>query len=171
MNINELNNLIKNVGILEERINKYKEKKLIKMQNRDEAEINGHLEKAEHNLRFIHDNLILGHLDWCITGAYYSVYHATLALILNKNYSSKNHEATLCILIKEYYKNGVSKEDIELINNLFIDYQDLLFYIQSKDKRNESTYSSKYKFDKQTVEDLRSKAILFVNKAKGILKN
>lgn len=36
-------------------------------------------------------------------------------------------------------------------------------------KREEASYASVYKFDKKTVEDLRLKAILFVNKAKTIL--
>ena len=58
-----------------------------------------------------------------------------------------------------------------MINKLFIDYNDLVFYVQSKNKREEATYSSKYVFDKQLVEELRVKAVLFVDKAKEILKN
>jgi len=40
---------------------------------------------------------------------------------------------------------------------------------QAKNKREEATYSSKYKFDKKTVEELKLKAILFINKAKEII--
>ena len=74
------------------------------------------------------------------------------------------------MLIKHYYKKGVSREEINLINEFFLDYHDLLFYVESKSKREDATYSTKYKFDKPTVEKLRLKAILFVNKAKDILK-
>lgn len=42
-------------------------------------------------------------------------------------------------------------------------------YTKSQIIREEASYASKYKFDKNTVEDLRLKAILFVNKAKTIL--
>ncbi len=60
-------------------------------------------------------------------------------------------------------------EEIELLNKFFLDYQDLLFYVQAKNKREEASYASVYKFDKKVVEDLRLKTILFVNKAKTIL--
>jgi len=170
MNLKELNKLIENQDIVNEAIEKYEKKFIIRRNKIDEFEIQGHFEKAEHNLKFIQDNLKLGYFDWCITGCYYSVYHAALALLLAKGYTSKNHDATLCVLIKEYYKQGIDEKDIELINNFFLDYQDLLFYVQSKNKREEATYSSKYKFDKKVVEELRLKSILFINKVKEILK-
>ena len=91
-------------------------------------------------------------------------------MILSKGYITKSHDATLCILIKEFYKKGINFEDIELINNFFLDYQDILFYVQSKKKREEATYSTKLLFDRNTVEGLRLKAILFIDKAKTILR-
>ena len=39
-----------------------------------------------------------------------------------------------------------------------------------KDKREETTYSSKYNFDKNNVEELRLKTIDFINKAREILE-
>jgi len=170
MRLLELNKLIMYENLLNSKINRCKKEKLIREQPPDENEIKGHLEKSEHNLNFIKDNLEIGYFDWCITGCYYAVYHAALSLILKKGYISKNHDATLCILIKEYYDKGIDKEDINLINKFFLDYQDLLFYVESKTKRENATYSTKYKFDKETVENLRLKAISFVNKAKDILK-
>ncbi|HLC74916.1 MAG TPA: hypothetical protein VJH88_03605 [Candidatus Nanoarchaeia archaeon] len=47
-------------------------------------------------------------------------YHAALALILTREYSSKNHLATLCVLIKEFYRKELSKEDIEVLGE-FVD--------------------------------------------------
>lgn len=171
MKIKELNRFIEHSNLVNNRIKRYGKEGIIRKQSSDENEIRGHIEKSEHNLKFIQDNLKIGYFDWCITGCYYAVYHAALALIIAKGYISKNHDATLCILIKEYYKQGgIDKRDIELINKFFLDYQDLLFYVQSKNKREEATYSSYYKFDKKTVEELRLKSILFVNKAKEILK-
>lgn len=170
MNIKILNNLTTNKNLLNYRIEDYIKHRLIKKQKREINEIKGHLEKAEHNLKFVKDNIEIGHLDWCVSGCYYAVYHSALALILNKGYSSKNHDATLCILIKEYYKE-ITKEDLNLINKFYLDYQDLLFYVHSKQKRQDSTYLSNYKFDKKDVEILRIKSIEFINKVGEILKN
>ena len=169
MEISDLNKFVENPELVENRIKIYKNKKIIKKQNIDIQEIKGHIEKSEHNLKFVYDNFKLDYLDWCITGCYYAVYHIALALILTKGYSSKNHDATLCILIKEYYNKELTKEDLDLINSFFLNYQDLLFYIHAKDRREEASYSTKYKFDKEGAEELRLKAIDFIEKCKSIL--
>ena len=51
----------------------------------------------------------------------------------------------------------------------FLDYHDIMFYVESKNKREDATYSTRLLFDKKEVEDARLKAVLFVNKIKGIL--
>src|SRR3989344_5828588 len=136
----DLDKLLQNRTLVEERLNEFEQEGILRKQKIDAGEVKGHIEKAEHNLNFIQDALKLGYLDWCITGCYYAVYHAALALILKKGYSSKNHHATLCVLIKEYYPS-VSKEELALIEKFFLDYQDLLFYVQSKQQREVATYS------------------------------
>lgn len=167
----DLNQLLKNQEFLNEKIKDFIASKTLKKQDPDEEEAKGHVEKSEHNLNFIKDNLKLGYTDWCITGCYYAAYHIILALIMTKGYASKNHLATLCALIKEFYKRGIEQEDLEMINNLFIDYQDLIFYVESKNKREDATYSSKRKYDKAAAEILRIKTTLFVDKVKEIIKN
>lgn len=171
MKLFDLNKLVGSPEIVSGRIVEYEKNEAIRKQPVDIAEIKGRIAKAENNLRFIRDNIKLGYFDWCITGCYYTMYQAALALLTAKGFYSKNHDATLCLLIREYYEKGISGEDIELINRLFIDYNDLVFYVQSKNKREEATYSSKYLFDRQLVEELRVKAVLFVDKAKEILEN
>lgn len=165
----DLNQLINNKKILELKIEEFKEKKIFNSQKPDLEEINGHILKAENNLRFVAENTKLGFFDWAITGCYYACYHAALGLILTKGYSSKNHLATLCILIKNFYNKGLKKEDIEVLSD-FIGYQDLLFYVESKNKREDATYSTRTKFDKNDTEQLRIKAILFVSNIKLIIK-
>lgn len=171
MNLFDLNRLIKDSALVNYKIENYIEKGILKKQPLDKSEIEGHIEKAKHNLDFVLDNMRMNHYDWCITGCYYAVYHAALALLIQKGYTSKNHDATLCILIKEYLNQDINEKDIELINSFFLDYQDLLFYVQSKNKREEASYSTRKIFDKNTVEDLRIKAILFIDKAKEIIEN
>jgi len=171
MKTETLNKLIKNKELLEKFISKYQRDKYLFKETPDKNEIKGHLEKAEHNLRFITDNLKLKYLDWCITGCYYAVYHASLSLIGLKGWHSKHHNATLCILIKEYLNKEIEQKEIELINRFFLTYNDLLFYTESKTKRNLATYSTKTAFDEKSVKDLISQSRNFVNKAREITKS
>ena len=71
-------------------------------------------------------------------------------------------------LIKEFYNNGLNKEDIESLARL-LDYQDILFYVESKNKREDASYSTKTKYTQQEVEQLRIKATMFISKVKDIL--
>src|SRR3989338_10133050 len=169
MEIKVLRKLIANPAKLNKKINFYEKKKVIQKVLFDLDEIKGHISKSEHNLKFVLDNMKLGYHDWCITGCYYAIYQIALALIRAKQVYSKNHDATLCLLARDYYKEGITQQDIELINIFFLDYQDLLIYVHTKDKREEASYSSKYNFDKTHVEELRLKTIEFINKARGIL--
>ena len=171
MEIKVLRKLIANPTLLNKKIKFYESKKIIQRVSLDLEEIRGHIQKSEHNLKFVLDNMKLGYYDWCITGCYYAIYQIALALIRAKEVYSKNHDATLCLLARDYYQEGITKEDIELINVFFLDYQDLLIYVHTKDKREEASYSSKYNFDKDKVEELRIKTIDFINKARGILNS
>ena len=71
-------------------------------------------------------------------------------------------------LIKEFYNNGLNKEDIESLARL-LDYQDILFYVESINKREDASYSTKTKYTQQEVEQLRIKATMFISKVKDIL--
>ncbi len=73
------------------------------------------------------------------------------------------------MIIKEFYKKELTKEDLEILSN-FLDYEDVLFYVETKNKREDATYSTKTLFDKKEVERLRIQASMFVNKIKDILK-
>lgn len=171
MDIRYLNKLLSARVLVSEKIKGYLKDKSVQKASVDREEVRGHLMKADHNLKFVNDNIGLGYFDWCITGCYYSAYHAALALNISKGYYSKNHDATLCLLIKEYYRHGVSAEEIELLNRFFLDYQEIVFYVQSKEIRADASYSTRIKFDKPLVNELRLKAALFVDKAKQILSD
>ncbi|MBU2634244.1 MAG: hypothetical protein KJ674_03280 [Nanoarchaeota archaeon] len=169
MNEYELNKLLEDQKYLESKIDYYKNNKIITKQIINDEEVKGHLEKANHNLMFVNDNL-KKFSDWSIVGCYYVAYHIALALILKKGFSSKNHDATLCLLINYYYMNGLNLEDIELLNKTYLDNEDILFYLESKIERERASYSSQIDFDKKNINNLRLKTVLFVNKCKEILK-
>lgn len=154
--------------MVEKRIKDFADDKSLLRQEVDKEEIKGHLLKAENNLRFVAVIAEKKFFDWAITGCYYACYHAALALIQTRGYTSKNHLATICIIIKEFYRKELAKEDIEILSN-FLSYEDVLFYVETKNKREDATYSTKTLFDKNEVEKLRIQAALFVNKIKDIL--
>ncbi len=170
MKIKELKRLIEEPKKLESKLKFYLNKKIIKKGDIDLDKVKGHLEKTEHNLNFLKDNLKLGYFDWVITGCYYAVYQASLALISARGFNSKNHDATLCLLIKEYYKKELNKEEIEMVNKFFLEFRDLMTYVIIKKKREEANYSSSLIFDKEIVEKIRNQTIEFVNKCRTILK-
>lgn len=166
----DLKKLINNPEITEIKIKEFIKNKELSKQEKDTEEIKGHILKAEHNLRFIAANIKLEFYDWALVGCYYACYHSALALIQTKNYTSKNHLATLCVIIKEFYKKELTKEDIEILTK-FLDYQDILFYVESKNKREQATYSTQTLFNKKEIEKLRIQTILFINKIKEIINN
>jgi len=164
----DLHVLLNDDTLVSERIKRFLAEGILRMQQPDPEETRGHLQKADHNLRFVAKAIEWGFPDWAITGCYYACYQAAMALILTRGYSSKNHLATLCILIKHFYRKELSKEDIATLSQL-LDYQDVLYYVESKNKREDASYSSRTRFDRTDVEKLRIRASLFVSKIKSIL--
>lgn len=88
-----------------------------------------------------------------------------------KGYTTKDHNATLLILIKEYYELGLEKEEIKVIGNISIEKEEVLYYVEARSKRKRASYSTKINFEKPEVELLRLKAISFVNKVKEIIES
>jgi len=148
---------------------RYIEIKKIKKETEIKELVQGHLEKADHNLKFVKLTIELKEFnDWAIVSSYYAIYHASLALCALKGYSTKDHLATLLILIKEFYQKGLDKEEIEVVNKTTLEKEQVLYYIEAKNKRTKASYSPKRIFEKEETETLRQKAISFVNKAKEI---
>ena len=84
MKQHELDKLLNNRGLVEERIREFEQKKVI-TKFVSKSDILGHLAKAEHNLEFA-GYQPQKYFDWAITGWYYACYHAALALIITKGY-------------------------------------------------------------------------------------
>lgn len=150
---------------------KFMKSRRIKLEMETKDLVKGHIEKAEHNLKFVSKTRNLREFnDWAIVSAYYAIYHASLALCSLKGYSTKNHLATLLILVKEFYQNGLAREEIELINKTTVGKEEILYYTEAKSKRNKASYSTNHLFNENEVESLQKKAIKFVNKAKEIIE-
>lgn len=148
----------------------YLKNKKIKIETEIKELVEGHFEKANHNLKFVKAALELKEFnDWAMVGAYYTIYHASLALCALKGYSTKDHFATLLILIKEFYQRQLNREEIEMINKITIEKKDVLYYIEAKDMRTKASYSTQKIFDNDEAKLLQHKAIAFANKVKAII--
>ncbi|MFH0868623.1 MAG: HEPN domain-containing protein [archaeon] len=142
----------------------------IKIEAETQILVQGHISKAEHNLKFVKSAMDLKDFnDWAIVSAYYSIYHASLALCALKGYSAKDHLATLLILIREFYQKELNKEEIETIGKTTIEKEDVLYYIEAKFQRTKASYSTQKAFGADEAEKLKIKAIDFINKAKEII--
>jgi uncharacterized protein (UPF0332 family) len=107
-------------------------------------------------------------IDWAVVGLYYALYHASLALLANKGYSSKDHNATICFIIRSY--SEFSAEDIKIYSDLALTREEINFYTTLKSNRQNANYSTSTQFTKSGVEEFHVKSIKFIQKVEKILK-
>jgi uncharacterized protein (UPF0332 family) len=142
-------------------------KKQIKIIKENKELVKSHIKKARHNLEFFNLNKKnIKFNDWLIVILYYSLYHSALALITNKNYSSKNHYATILILIKEY---SITKDEVKLLNELSINKEDAELYINLKDDRHDASYETEIKFNEEKIDYYKNKVFEFINKTEDLI--
>lgn len=144
-----------------------------------------YMRKATHNIDF--SNWLLGKhkdeipsvfgdqkfYDWVIVGYYYTVYHASLALIASKGLESKSHFATLsAIILFFYHEKIISKEDVEVVAESIgttITKDDIEIIVDSKSLRERASYSVGYEFDVALVKRAQNNAVKFMQKARNAL--
>jgi len=161
---------LENLERRERDFQRYLRSKKIKREGEIKELVQGHIDKADHNLKFVRLALGLKEFnDWAIVSAYYSIYHASLALCALKGYSTKDHLATLLILIKDFYQKELNREEIEMVSRITIKKEEILYYIEAKTERKKASYSTKILFDGKDAENLQGKAVGFVNRVKSIL--
>ena len=89
-------------------------------------------------------------------------------MIINKQYTSKNHYATILILIKEY---AITKDEARLISELSISKEDAELYSNLKGDRHNASYTTKSKFDNETIKLYEYQVLDFINKTEEIIQN
>ncbi len=153
---------------LEKEINFFITKRQIKKIDNNLELVKSHLKKARHNIEFYKLNKKHHKFnDWLIVMLYYSLYHSALALITNRNYSSKNHYATILILIKEY---SITKDEAKLLNELSINKEDAELYTNLKEDRHDASYATNSRFSQKTLEDYENKVLDFINKTEELIQ-
>jgi len=165
MNIDKL---FSDTEYLEKELHFFTTKKQLKKIGSNPELVESYLKKARHNLEFYKLNKGYAKFnDWLIVTLYYSLYHSALALITNKNYSSKNHYATILILIKEY---AITRDEAKLLNELSINKEDAELYTTLKDDRHDASYATNIKFNQETINDYESKVLDFINKTEELIQ-
>ncbi len=162
---------VKNRNALEKEFKHYLKKETIR-EGATKIEIEGHLNKAKRNLRF--SRAILDDLknfyEWSIVGYYYAVYQGGLALCALKGYKTKSHVATIAILIKFFYPQHISEEDLKTVTKTIMAEEDIREFVELKNHREDATYSISVDYERALAESLGEKAIEFVNKVERIIR-
>ncbi|MBS3137630.1 hypothetical protein J4232_04305 [Candidatus Woesearchaeota archaeon] len=110
--------------------------------------------------------------DWCITIYYYSIYHASLALIAKLGYKSNSHLATLATITLFYYHkdNVLKEEDVNfLLEKINLEEKEIDFVIESKNLRERACYGVDESFNLSITKMLQKQTADFVNKIKEML--
>lgn len=142
-----------------------------------------YMKKSRHNMDFAawlimkHDKeipeLFAGDnfYDWVINAYYYAIYHAAMALVSEKGYSSKSHSATLCAVTWFYYhqKRALERKDIEMVGEA-IGSDDIEIIAKTKDMRERASYGVSESFEMALVESAKKNAVNFTAKAGSILE-
>jgi uncharacterized protein (UPF0332 family) len=164
----KIDKLFEDENFLEQEIDFFiKKKHILKISSNNEL-VNSYLKKAKHNFNFYKTNKSNHEFyDWLIVILYYSIYHCALALITNKKYSSKNHYATILILIKEY---GISKIEADLINKLSINKNDAELYTNLKEDRHNASYQTNNLFNESIILTYEKQVLEFIQKTEEILE-
>lgn len=164
----DIDRLFLDKNYLEKELNFFIRKKHIKIIKENKELVQSHIKKARHNIEFYKLNKQNNKFnDWLIVTLDYSLYHSALALITNKNYPSKNHYATILILIKEY---SITKDEAELLNELSINKEDAELYTNLKDDRHDGSYATDIKFDDLKIKEYEDKVLDFINKTEELIQ-
>jgi len=162
---------VQNRDALEKEFKNYLKRKAIR-EGATKIEIEGHLNKAKRNLRFSRSVLddLNDFYEWSIVGYYYAVYQAGLALCALKGYKTKSHIATISILIKFFYPQYLSEDDLKTVAKTIMAEEDIREFVELKNYREDATYSISVEYERGLTKNLGEKAIDFVNKVERIIQ-
>ena len=162
---------IKERNALEKDFKNYLRRETIR-EGATKIEVEGHLNKAKRNLQFSRGVLddLKDFYEWSIVGYYYAVYQAGLALCALKGYKTKSHIATISILIKFFYPQHLSEEDLKTVAKTIMAEEDIREFVELKNYREDATYSISIDYERNLAEILGEKAIEFVNKVERIIR-
>ena len=126
-----------------------------------------HINKSKHNLRAADYNIQGGFSDWGVSQAYYSMYHALLAILFKLGYESKNHECTINAV--EYLINE-GKINLDLKGIAFIRTTEQMTSKDAKSLREEFQYGTETTVNDKLLNELLENAKKVVEKIEIALR-
>lgn len=129
-----------------------------------------HLIKSEHNLEAITRFKKIGFSDWSAPAAFYSVYHALLAILAKFGYESRNQECTFAMIYSliEDKKINLSKELLFEINALNLDgHQESPRLIEIRELKQ---YGVSISLDEHSYNRLKRLSRSFLDQVKEIIE-
>lgn len=94
-----------------------KQERGLKIISPDKGLAKGHIDKADHNLVVMTDLDKLGHSDWVVIVAYYSMYHSATAVLSKIGLDSKDHATTVAVL-EYFFGEKIEKSLLDKFNEL-----------------------------------------------------
>ncbi|MBI3622717.1 hypothetical protein HY212_01380 [Candidatus Pacearchaeota archaeon] len=90
---------------------KYLKLKKIKKEIEVKELVQGHIDKANHNLKFVKSTLELKEFnDWAIVSSYYSIYHASLALCALRVIPQKTIWQLCLFSLRSFIKKNLTRK-------------------------------------------------------------
>jgi uncharacterized protein (UPF0332 family) len=133
-----------------------KERRILKITSSKEM-IEKEIDGAKHDLSSAEESIADEDYKWASVQAYYSIFHASKALVLKKEYREKSHYCLLIALKELYVKPGDLKPE-------FAEYFEM-----GMDIRHEADYALTY--DEESSNIAVKNARKFLKKAIALLKN
>ncbi len=173
---------LENKGILGRDFKAYVRQRIIRKIESSSSLSRIHLDKSYHNLDFANftvknqDNINKRlesetYNDWVIVIAYYSMYHAAMALLYKMGYKAGTHLATICVLCKECLGKTLDKNDIKNISAILeLKEEEIKEIGRAKDRREKASYSGSVSFEKHLAEITLDDARKFIDKIADILE-
>jgi len=127
-----------------------------------------HITKAEHNLEAVFYLKKGGFSDWCASAAFYSMYHALLAILSKFGYESENQECTFALIYSliEDKKIDLNKEIVYKITSLEPRAQELT----TLEIREQYQYGTKTSIQENLYQELLELAKEVISNAKRIIE-
>lgn len=135
----------------------------------DREEVDNHVGKAVHNLEAMIKFKELGSLDdWVVSAAFYSMYHACLAVLYELGYESRNQECTITAL--EYFiekgKIKLEKDYIWMIRRT----EELRGKTDTKTLREEFQYGTETRVNPNILGEVMGNAKKFVQRVRVLIE-
>lgn len=136
----------------------------------DPAKADGHIAKAEHNLRAMEYLIRGGFSDWAIHASFYAHYHCLLAILQKHGYESRNQECTFAAVEALIEGGKVSMEKAELAR----------VFSEGRDRgpedpdmtglRERFQYGIETAYGKRMMDELLGRTRAFIERAKAMLQ-